>query len=1183
MGDKIQIQDFFPIYPDIDINPEFNSFISRKVEFAELPSQVREEPPRAGTYYPHQIFASRYMQHYDRVAVLDDPGTGKSCLLTLTAETFHQEYNKDPNDPTKIRRAIILVKGPTLVHNIKDQILCKCTDKQYFTQAIRNATDEEKLRRAITDSLKQWYDVMTYGTFAGIIRDFGRQEDLDTFMSNIIIFCDEADNIIKIKDIQETGVEEQEEENDITMDQDSYDLFHRAFHSGYRNKIMLLTATPMTNTPVEFPLFMNLILPLDLQMPRWTEQQFANLTFDQIEPYLRGRVLYIRALDTGARRVYQTNPDIEAELEGYDIKLYYCDMSKEQYGQYLRFRADPNARGGFQHNERKISNLIYPNGGFGWSGTRTFPYGAKDYMIKQSRDQLGKYTFQDTTRGRELKRAYANPDTLSELSCKISELLKICNDAYYNAAKDGPTVPDNKGIVFIYVPDYVYGSGAADVAAIFSQNGYELFEETTSIFLGDAETTSTLSPCQSDQVTGGNRQSRLIKRKRVALLTSDTTGPQISTLFKTINAKENKFGEYVQCIIASRVGQTGINIDNAVTVTVLSPPWNAANLTQATDRVFRSTSHVDRIEEKRRQLRLQGITNPEVLDSVTFPVSIYYMAAIYRGDEDDPDPRFQEDDFNTTDVTRFVLTETKDRMIHRVLRFCKQASVNCFINRQRNIRESDIPLSATCDYQECNYECSGIDPSLVSVPDWTTKILYYSSVEVQMVKQSLLQLFGVISILHVNDIKAMFPTILPIFIVKALDELIEENHSVIDRFGFTCYIKLGHGGYVYLEKEPFDPQSSMENTVYTTQLIGVQDPNENSFSIYINNIKVHDEQPLIDRLEHIPVNSQEFINTLNDLSITSKVKLLEDAVVMQYNGQETPATKKIISEFSRVLYEFHEPEGLLVKATEKLERKGKGRGRRPKNEQDIKKSGKNKKISLEEEQIDTSGSQGPIVFIHKLFVETPERTGYRTTSKFLKGDARTRIFKPSESMAWRDMTEAEEAVYNELIKRDISDAQKYYDERYPIYAMILPPLNEFRILDREEEHKALEQQTKKTGKIDKRMTKNGKVCVSWSKHELIDIIYKLGIRRTPPSDFNLTRREMMDFLRNNEVPKVEDFDKDKLLQFYLWYDPDYNSLYHTRETICNYLLDYFVKNGMVFTGKPPENPDIKGKKRAARQ
>ena len=70
-----------------------------------------------------------------------------------------------------------------------------------------------------------------------------------------------------------------------------------------RSKIILGTATPMINDVNEIAPLMNLLLPADQQMP--TNWNYENVSLDQLEPFFRGKVSYVRGLDTGAQVIYE--------------------------------------------------------------------------------------------------------------------------------------------------------------------------------------------------------------------------------------------------------------------------------------------------------------------------------------------------------------------------------------------------------------------------------------------------------------------------------------------------------------------------------------------------------------------------------------------------------------------------------------------------------------------------------------------------------------------------------------------------------------------------------------------------------------------------------------------------------------------------------------------------------------
>ena len=82
---NIEISDFFGVYPELD-DEDFNSKIQRKQEFIESRSLPREPAPKRGENYNRQIFMARYFFNYRSGLIIDDPGTGKSCLFIQIIE-----------------------------------------------------------------------------------------------------------------------------------------------------------------------------------------------------------------------------------------------------------------------------------------------------------------------------------------------------------------------------------------------------------------------------------------------------------------------------------------------------------------------------------------------------------------------------------------------------------------------------------------------------------------------------------------------------------------------------------------------------------------------------------------------------------------------------------------------------------------------------------------------------------------------------------------------------------------------------------------------------------------------------------------------------------------------------------------------------------------------------------------
>jgi hypothetical protein len=1308
--------------------------------------------PLRGGAYRHQKSTVRYLVHYNRLLLIHDPGVGKSCSITHSAELFKKEYIKNPDDPTKIRRAIILIRGPTLEENIRNEIVCKCTNKVYETPEVLRSETETAMKGNITRALKEWYDIMTYRDFANIINQFEREEDLEDFMSNVAIYVDEAHNVATIHDITNESVilETIEEVEDAEDTQSYYDTIFRAFHKGKRNVIVLATATPMNNLAIDIIPTINLILPLDKQMHRWRKDQnveFSDQPLEYFEPYFRGRVSYIRALDTGAKALPIGDP-----LPGYSTIVYYCDMSLFQYGVYRSYDPDvgnrnmmPLRQERFYDRSRQISNFVFPNASFGTAGFDHYIELTPDgYRFKNTPDgllcksyvknrpiyypklgepfidpflgtpydvipRLGEIVINPITGepiGRRMTQQlvgqplvdvygmsitdnglpiiyprlgepFINPNSgtpytinepiiprlgeivinpvtkrlmrhqmtqeligqplvdvdgtpiidnglpiiyprlgepfinpslntpyignpiipklgelvinpitkqpmiyrmtqqlagqplidvtnnvpitsnygLATLSAKYAEIVRICNEKWPGEAD--VIQDDSKGIIFVYFPDYVKGSGAILLGLCLQENGYEEFKQVKNIF--DPSTTRNFGPCTSGSSSQTVRSSHLQKRKRYAILTSKTPKSQVKPLFDTLNSYENRYGQYIQILIGSKTAREGININNGIAMIMASSGWNASTNWQAEERIFRSTSHVSRLAEKiARTGNQDAIINVET----------YNMAAVFRGDPDAEDPEFRVDNGNTIDPRLYAEAEVKDRTIRKVRRYLKQSAMDSYINYERNVRPTDVNGSAACDYMDCNYQPTGIVPEYLTTLDRTTKVLNYSEDEIENASTEIRKLFSHFHSLKIEQIHQRLHLIDPIFIDMAIEKMISENVKFNNRMGFFGYLRESQSGVIYLESDPFEIRAHPENTVYNSVLIGTQDPHNNTFNDYVSGLDSIMEGPILTLLANTDPNNPNFHTILENLSLISKVNFLEDALYRRkLTGETNEFDNAIISSFNNVIFEVPEPIDLLHKTSVWISTRGKGRGRKPNPNKQIKLD----PIKLSEKYTLPSFDPNIVsdnVIIHTLLNQNIyEVTSYGSGSNSLKPGGHYRILKMSEGTGWRDVNLCENLVYNNLIQRSLDGYRFNYDQRFPIYGIILPPSNDFLIRDRESENA-------KAASRDARSINDGRRCNTWHKPNLVDILYRLGLFLPTTRYYpNITRQAMIDYLRSTsrklENFPLETFPDDKIVHFYQWYQSNFS-----RDDICDHIRQWFENTGRIYTGKIPSQAVI---------
>ena len=138
-------------------------------------------------------------------------------------------------------------------------------------------------------------------------------------------------------------------------------------------------------------------------------------------------------------------------------------------------------------------------------------------------------------------------------------------------------------------------------------------------------------------------------------------------LLDKFNSSDNKFGEEIKIMIATRVAGQGVSLMNVRQVHILEPHWNEAKIKQAVGRASRVCSH-----------------GSLPMDERVVDVFRYYSK--YN--------KIQESDFITTDEELSLLSSRKNLLINKVENLMRQISVDCFINENStqcfNIPEAEL-------------------------------------------------------------------------------------------------------------------------------------------------------------------------------------------------------------------------------------------------------------------------------------------------------------------------------------------------------------------------------------------------------------------------------------------------------------------------------------------------------------
>jgi hypothetical protein len=1188
--ENIELDELVYTYPDYNTE-NIQTLLSSKEEFREIAGRISEPPPQRGQLYRHQKFIKRLLTQYDSQFLIHETGSGKFCSAMSVTEHFKilagalEEIRNSTsasdtatlstlNPPYK--RAVILVKGQTLIDEAKFQLLCKCTNGDYITDQIIKSKTEAARKGNVTRSLSRYYTITTYGTFAKELLKLNDAQLRNEF-DNTIFIIDEVHNInddktggilridpatgnsyyVRMEKDKKTKLEKEV----IIESRLIYDQLWRTFHTVYPRKVLEMSATPMINDTSELPSRLNLILPADRQMP--ANINYRTVTLETLEPYFRGLISYVRALDTGAIPVYQgevidavytIDEDIEEgqeELQNTQrlkrirenakkkernvednlednldennpqginpqgiraqMVVYATEMSEKQAEIYQLAVEDPKALrpeslnpAAFNDLERQVANFIFPDDSTG-------SVGYKKYV-----EENGNIF----TATEELYEWISDPDSLRQLSAKFYEIVRL--------SKEEP------GNCWCY-SDFIRGSGAIVLGLCFEAQEFERFSEASSVFSSTGS--GSLAPiCAAksldDSDVKKDRFIRIPKKLRYALLTSETSGPEAAALLETFNSYENRHGEYIKAIIGSPVTRDGLNLANVLQIHLTGPGWNQASSYQAESRAIRSTSHVDLIEEERERLRKEG-ASAEKIENANVIIRVYRHAAT-------------DEQGTSIDMQMYSLSEIKDREIKRIIRMMKQVATDCQINYTRNVRPRDIDYSATCDYDICAYKC--VSPAPTSV-DLTSYDVLYSGEVIEAVKSDIIDIFRLIFTISYLDLYNELITYRRKFVDLAIFDLIENKTPIFDRYGYISYLREDRG-ILFLNRDyplnTIEKEGAVSLSEYTSTLLGISTLTLNEYNGYLQRGL---KENILDVLKN--VDPEDFASRIEALTLENRQLLLETAMSSYYlSNIKTELIERVINHFRNFIFIMFEPlEGLKISLTA-LNNRGKGRGRKPRE------GSKFKLSEASEKEVEDTFSLKPkkgtdIIYFHNLLTSVVALTAYAMTAKSRKTEGQIRLLKPSENIGWREANEYENPIYNAYIKTKIEEIVVNLGDNL-IYGTIASD-EKFRIVDKTTEDISLSSD-------DDRKKKRGLVCTTWKKPALIELIWKL--RYNPfKITIDYTREQLIDLIVAQKIGNVEEiseYSDERLRLYYAWLSSN-----SSRDRMCEKLREYFEENNLL--------------------
>jgi hypothetical protein len=604
-----------------------------------------------------------------------------------------------------------------------------------------------------------------------------------------------------------------------TDDKSQYSSIHRFLHKVKNCKILLMTATPMRDGPDEIASLLNLILPLNEQMPEgqdfieeYMKPQGESFTMipnmiPNFKKYIQGRVSYLSSMQSRVKREYIGNRVLnyfnlyQSQLEPFQLKIY-----KEAF-EYDTSGGEATKGRGVYNNSRQASLFVFPDGSYGEKGFKQYieeKEAEKKLSILKDR-KVDSYFIKES-----LKKEFVG--TLDEKLKKLRTFSAKYADCFELLLK-------NKENHFVFI-ELVEGGGAVLFSLLLELFGFSRY------FGGKA----------------------ISKKLRYAIISSKTSTPkEIRDVLETYNSPQNMNGELIRVIIGSKIIGEGFSLKNVQSIHILTTWWNFGQTEQAIGRGIRLFSHKD-LEEA----------------GVNVLVKIY-LNSVKTGDS-----------VPSIDELMYKTGEDKDISIKSVEHVIKEAAFDCALNRERNILPSNLDGFRECDYTTCDYKCDNVTQEEIDNPevDTSTYNLYYDEKDVQKVKENIKDLFKTKRKIHLSEIK-MVPSG-PFTILKTINELVSSNYIIPDMFGFKTVIRYNNE-YIY-QTYDLGRNGSKESNIfsnYYTEYFPLQE--YVNFENLITNT-VSDNYPNILEMMKKEQNNEKMTELFKKFTLKAQELMLEFAI-----------------------------------------------------------------------------------------------------------------------------------------------------------------------------------------------------------------------------------------------------------------------------------------------------------------
>ena len=939
------------------------------------------------------------------------------CHNTCTASLIVERFKKTLVDGRPRRRALIIVKNGHLRESFRNEIAKVCTRDIYLPRLSRHEkkklfgegaaielTDEAK-RRRLNSAIAQTYEIVTFGELLDL-KSLPSEKMIEKGYSDRIIIVDEIHNIR----IQPSSKKKPADK----LEYSQYDALHRFLHIVKNCRIFLLTATPIWDKVYDIAGLLNLLLPLNEQLPvlnRFVKEFFKDGELIpekalELKEKMRGRISHLRALISSAER---TEVGIkEPWLKWVTVYPSILSDFQESFAEEAKGLLEKDKNDAFLTDARDAANCVFPvieNGRVvdGVYGTKAFQKYAVKTLKKWAankggvRKQLAYVSYNVFELDKEVAKILGpidGPDPYANLriyATKFATIIEMLKD---------PKRFDEKA--FIY-GDSVQGTGGViSLALVMKLYGFHWVKSSDAI------------PRKGKEITVKNPGSFIVITSEEQTINESA---QIRKALEEYNKDDNIYGTRLRIIIGSQTIAQGHTLKATRQGHALMPHWNLPGIDQAMGRIYRAGSF-DQLPENERYVNFyRHVSIPSAI-SDTIDSEDGEVKSISSTD------RFSSK--LSVDTYIYRIAEEKEHLNSQIYRIMKETAWDCALSYDRNVLVSDEDGSRVCDFTDCNYQCDNysltdedrsIGPQFMKKSQghiWSYHVqtdeidssnfnLLYSDKRVEEYIKKIVALFERYFTLHLDVLLDLLGLSSDRQIVlRALGLIIDRRIIIRNRYGFGNYLKEA-GDLYFLDAEGTSTYSNYSLSIYSIFPLVTE---LSSLSDSVEVIQLEEDKSKIRQFVERPS-----LKSLSKIFYHTRIILLEKVVELENDSSYRPSHQ----------------EYAIIKV--------------------IKNSMGKELYFMPDETI-----------IHNLYNSKYTGTGYNVFTKDLKPNGKMRVF---ENGRWEYVDPDKESRYIDQIRFQVAERIKVglQDNPYKMYGAI-DKSNKFKIID-DREGKA------KTGRVCK--------------------------------------------------------------------------------------------------------------------